>query len=285
MQALYDSLRKEDSVDFFCLITDRINNTPFPFKVDDLNILQDDLSKKIKKKYSGNKLRWACKSLYLNHLLNSGYDKVIYVDNDICFYSSPDFLFEKLKISSVLLTPHHYPTDPSKDQNWLEANYKVGLFNAGFIGVNASAKPMLEWWSECCLYNIKKSYWRGLFDDQKYLDLVPVLFENVEILNHKGCNVAGWNIINSPRSEDQNKVIVIDKKWPIVFIHYNYYTIDSILNKKDPYLFSHWTQYLNALKSFYPEYHAGLEKPSISHRLSQYFQYIRYRVAKLVDKK
>jgi hypothetical protein len=285
VQALYDSIRTHSNVDFYCLLTDRINNTPFPFKVDNLNVLEGELAQKLKKKYTGNKLRWACKSLYLDHLLSSGYDKVIYVDNDIFFHGPFDFLFDKLNTSSVLLTPHHYPTDPTRDQNWLEANYKVGLFNAGFIGVNSLAKPMLEWWGNCCLYNIKKSYWRGLFDDQKYLDLVPVLFENVEILNHKGCNIAGWNIINSQRSVSQNKEVIIDNIWPIIFIHYNYYTIKLILDKQDPHLFSYWTFYLNELKRIHPLYDPRSEKPSLSYNLSQYFQYIRYRVAKLADKK
>lgn len=284
-QALYESLKSITKADFFCLLTDRLNNTPYPFTVDNLNILESDLAKKIKGKYSGNKLRWACKSLYLNHLLCSGYDKVIYIDNDIFFYESPDFLFEKLNTSSVLLTPHFYPFDPTKDQNWLEANYRVGLFNAGFIGVNSSAKLMLDWWSKCCLYNIKKSFWRGLFDDQKYLDLVPILFENVEILNHKGCNVAGWNLIPSARSHDENKKVILDHKWPLVFIHFNYYTIESIVNKKDIFLWDHWQEYSGLLKSINPQYDVKSEKPAFSHYLSQYFQYIRYRISRAVELK
>jgi len=186
-----------------------------------LSELTDQLSNNIIKKYRGklDKLRWALKSCFLLYLLNK-HDKIVYIDNDIFFYNSPLFLFDKLSTSSILLTPHFYEANPSKRQNWLEANFRVGLFNAGFIGVNIYARPFLEWWANCCFYNVKKSFWRGLFDDQKYLDLVPVLFNDVEILKHPGCNLAGWNYKNYHFHRLNTSDILIDEFYPIVFIHF-----------------------------------------------------------------
>jgi hypothetical protein len=140
-----------------------------------------------------DKLRWALKPILLKYLLESKFGKVIYVDNDIFFFSSPFSLFDQLNSSNILLTPHYYLANPKKNQNWLEANLRVGLYNAGFIGVNKNALGMLNWWKECCEFNVKKSFWRGLFDDQKYLDLVPIIFDNVYIVKNTGCNLAGWN--------------------------------------------------------------------------------------------
>jgi hypothetical protein len=116
-------------------------------------------------KYSSNKdnIRWSLKPIVMEHLLQI-YDKVVYVDNDICFFSSPAFIWEDLNQNDILLTPHHYPRSPEKDQNWLEANYKVGLYNAGFVAANKNAIEALQWWAGCCLYRCEKSWFRGLFD-------------------------------------------------------------------------------------------------------------------------
>lgn len=186
-----------------------------------LSELTTNLTINIVNKYRNDldKLRWALKSCFLLHLLNN-YKKVIYIDNDVCFYNSALFLFDKLTSSSILLTPHFYEANPFHRQNWLEANFRVGLFNAGFIGVNIYATPFLEWWANCCLYNVKKSYWRGLFDDQKYLDLVPILFNDVEILKHPGCNLAGWNYKNYHLHRLGNGDILINDIYSVVFIHF-----------------------------------------------------------------
>ncbi len=285
VKALFRSLEKITDADLHCLITDHSapSSNDTEFKTHTLAELKDDLSIELLKKYTGNKLRWACKSIFLRHLLSNGYDAVIYVDNDICFYTSPDFLFEQLQKQHILLTPHYYPADPKKDQNWMEANYRVGLYNGGFIGVNKKAIPALTWWAECCLYNIKKSYWRGLFDDQKYLDLIPVLYNHVEVVRHKGCNVAGWNILTSPRSIDSNGEIQLDGTWPLVFIHFNYYTIQCMVNDKDPLLKKHWDQYHSMLASINPQYNYKTEINSLSRNIREYFQYIRYRIARLFE--
>lgn len=176
-------------------------------------------SKDIVDKYSRNqdKLRWALKSILLLQLSES-YNQVIYVDNDIFFFNTPQFLFDELTKSNILLTPHFYPSSPKENQTWLEANFRIGLYNAGFIGINKNAKTALEWWRDCCLYELKKSYWRGLFDDQKFLDLLPILFDNVKIIKHRGCNLAGWN----------DYIELGDNE--VIFIHFNNYTIKKFAN-------------------------------------------------------
>ncbi len=90
-----------NQIDLFCLVTD-VNDYE-----DDTSITYNFLSqlesvgaKEVIRKYKGDKLRWALKPVFTKFLLESGYDQVMYVDNDIYFYSSPDFLFEKLLTSS-----------------------------------------------------------------------------------------------------------------------------------------------------------------------------------------
>ncbi len=204
-------------------------------------------------KYSSNKdnIRWSLKPIVMEYLLQT-YDKVVYVDNDICFFNSPAFIWDRLDENDVLLTPHHYPRNPEKDQNWLEANYKVGLYNAGFVAANKNAVEALRWWAGCCLYRCEKSWFRGLFDDQKYLDLMPIVHPNTKVMEHHGCNVAGWNVDVCKRTLDPSGSITINDKWPIVFIHFNGFSIRAILNGDDPLLKPHLDKYVDMLQLHRP---------------------------------
>lgn len=211
-----------------------------------LNNLNDEIGKEIISKYKQkDKLRWALKPVFLNFLLKK-HSKVIYVDNDIFFFNNFSFLFEKLNKKSILLTPHFYEVNPEKNQNWLEANFRVGLYNAGFIGVNRNAIPALQWWANCCFYNVKKSYTRGLFDDQKYLDLIPVLFDNIKIIKHRGCNLAGWNYKSFPSLSEKKKSILI-------FIHFAELSLIEF-SKKENQWHKQYISYCNSLKKYNPNY-------------------------------
>lgn len=205
------------------------------------------------KQYSSNKdrIRWSLKPIMMQHLLQT-YDKVVYVDNDIYFFNSPAFIWESLDENDVLLTPHHYSRNPNKGQNWLEANFKVGLYNAGFVAANKNAVDALRWWADCCLYRCEKSWFRGLFDDQKYLDLMPIVHPKTKVLEHQGCNVAGWNVEVCQRTPDVAGSITINNKWLIVFVHFNAFSIRAILNGDDPLLQPHLDEYVDLLQRHRP---------------------------------
>jgi hypothetical protein len=78
--------------------------------------------------------------------------------------------------------------------------------------------------------------------DQRYLDAFPVYFEGVRIVKHLGCNVAQWNSDFLKRKEVDGEIL-INGKWPIVFIHFSSVTIQNIQNGIDhilrPYLELH----------------------------------------------
>ena len=216
------------------------------------DLLDDAVVKQIVSKYKNktDRLRWSLKPSFLKYLLRiSGIDKVIYLDNDLFFFNDFSFLFNYLETNSFLLTPHYYDRSPYHDQNWLEANFRAGLFNAGFIGVNKNAVNSLQWWAECCLYRCKKSAFRGTFDDQKYLDLIPVMQEDAMILRHQGLNVAEWNRFLCVR-EMVNGEVLINNTWPIVFIHFNNTTIREIMDGNEPLLVPFWNSYFNVLQQY-----------------------------------
>lgn len=250
--ALADSL---PDYQLHTLIVDQkepVEKLPANVVLHDLSNLKSKISKAIINKYRKNndKLRWSLKPCFLEFLLGK-YEKVIYVDNDIYFYNSPDFLFDELNEFSVLLTPHHYQNEPLKRQNWLEAILKMGLYNAGFFAANRESFETINWWAKCCLYRCEKNAWRGLWDDQKYLDLMPVAFPGVKVLSHKGCNVAEWNKEICKRTVINGEV-KINEQYPLVFYHFNGFSIKSIVNKKNHVLKSYFDEYLIALKKHKP---------------------------------
>lgn len=282
-QALLDSASKYTDADLFCLITDVEQAiTDLPFHINILSDLQSEKANKLKNKYKDDKLRWALKSVYLRYLLEQGYDQVIYVDNDIFFYDSPDFLFERLNTANFLLTPHFYDSSPAQNQNWLEANFRVGLYNAGFIGANKNAIPILDWWANCCLYNVKKAFWRGLFDDQKYLDLVPVLFDKVEIVKHRGCNFAGWNSRTSELKRNNDNELIVQND-QLIFIHFA--TLSMLeFSKKEHLANPEYEVYVKTLKKYNPTFENTISKRE-KRNLKAYFYYLRWNIVRFFEKK
>ena len=233
-----------------------------------LNNIHSDRIEKTKQRYKKDKLRWALKPAYLLYLLSS-HNRIIYVDNDVFFYKKFEFLFHELKDSDVLLTPHFYPNSPTGNQTWLEANFRIGLYNAGFIGVNNRSKNALEWWSDCCLYAMKIAYWRGLFVDQKYLDLFPILFNNVKVLKQKGCNFAGWN----------EHLKLTEKE--ITFIHYNPFTLQKFSNGKNKYN-SMFREYELQLKRFNPKFRLKT-KLFNSFKMQNGMYYIKWKISQFIS--
>ncbi len=255
VQALRDSLLKFDSqIVLHVLVVDSSqieqSENIFFYNLPDLST--DTVVRNIISKYKKqtDRLRWSLKPSFLKYLLGQiAIEKVIYLDNDLYFFNDFSFLFSYLVNHSFILTPHYYDRSPKHDQNWLEANFRAGLFNAGFIGVNKNAVTVLQWWAECCLYRCKKSAFRGTFDDQKYLDLIPVMQEDAMILRHQGLNVAEWNRFLCIR-QMVNGEVLINNTWPIIFIHFNSTTIREIMDGNEPLLVSFWNRYFDALKKY-----------------------------------
>ena len=137
------------------------------------------------------------KPSFLKYLfLRQNVEKLVYVDPDICFYSSTDNLFAVLDQYSIVITPHC--VEPIQDDlRPSEQDYlKAGVYNLGFIAMRKSkeAIKMLDWWESRCLslgFNEVRS---GLFVDQCWINFVPCFFESVLILKDRGYNMAYWNL-------------------------------------------------------------------------------------------
>lgn len=212
------------------------------------DVANEELAKQIIKKYKrhSDKLRWSLKPVFLKYLLKKkNYNKVIYADNDIFFINGFSFLYDEINPGGMLLCPHWRCTSPQTDKNWFIVNFTDGFYNAGFVGAGNGAADALDWWAQACLFHCAKTYSKGLFDDQKYLDFIPVIFDHTQIIKHRGCNVAYWNMIENKRNQIDDKV-KINGQWDIVFIHFTRDLIRSIKNNEDALLLPFLKKYNTA---------------------------------------
>lgn len=191
---------------FFVLLVDRndghVDPATEPFELleaEDIDRLPDIPSFLFK--YTLLEANTAIKPYFLEHLFDHHptIEGLVYFDPDILITGSLDELAGLLDRHQVVLTPHL--TAPIEDQAHPDelAILQAGSYNLGFVALRRGevSAGLLRWWQERlwdqCVVRID----RGLFVDQKWMDLVPGLFGAggaVHIQTHPGWNVAYWNL-------------------------------------------------------------------------------------------
>jgi hypothetical protein len=217
------------------------------------DIAQEPSAAQIVGKYAEDKdkLRWCLKPVFMHYLLRKNLvDSVLYVDNDIYFFDNFLPLFDYVGKHELWLTPHWRCMNPFIDPHVFKDNFTDGMFNAGFVGASKAGLHILEWWSMVNSYRCEKNRAEGFWDDQRYLDMLPIRFPGVGIVRHMGCNVAVWNKRDCTRVLVSNKLL-IQGEFPIVFIHFTKDTMDDIAMSKyggDPLLMPYLSEYNGSIQ-------------------------------------
>ncbi|MBS1609865.1 MAG: hypothetical protein JSS70_14115 [Bacteroidetes bacterium] len=209
------------------------------------------LVKALYKKYAHinlDEFRWSLKPVFSSYLLLSGYDKIIYVDCDMFFVNDYNFLFDELDNNDIILTPHWNSTNPLDNPHAFLSNFTSGMFSAGFFGVTKNGLNAMTWWANACHFMMGEHIENGVNDDQRYLDLFPVLFEKMKIIRHRGCNIGSWNYEESKRVL-LNGQVFINEKYPVIFIHFDEMLVSTILKGHDQLLLPYLDQYSLAFES------------------------------------
>ncbi|MCS7299818.1 MAG: glycosyl transferase [Spirochaetia bacterium] len=174
-------------------------------------------------KYSLLEMCTAVKPYVFLHLFQNDPSAVLYFDPDIVVFSRLDDLIEYFNEFSILLTPHQ--TEPETihdaiiDNEICSLNY--GIFNLGFIGVknDSEGKKFAHWWADrldrFCYAELNK----GLWVDQKWINLVPCFFEKIKIIRSPRFNVAPWNLTTRKLYGNFEKGFFVDDK-PLGFYHF-----------------------------------------------------------------
>ncbi len=130
---------------------------------------------------------------------------------------------EALESANVALTPHLTgPIEDDKRPSEIDI-LRTGAYNLGFLGARRShqTQAFLEWWRQKLYDHCVVDLPRGLFVDQKWIDLVPGMFEGVSIIRDAGYNVAYWNLALRVLSHSESGYEVDGS--PLAFFHFSGY--------------------------------------------------------------
>lgn len=140
-------------------------------------------------------------------------DIITYLDADLFFFSDPSPIYRELNSGSVLIVGHRF----SPRLKHLEV---YGIYNVALLSFRRDemALDCLHWWRSRCLEWCYDRLEDGRFGDQKYLDDWPARFPGVVVVQHKGADLALWNLENHSLSLHNGQVTVYSQ--PLVFFHF-----------------------------------------------------------------
>lgn len=230
---LAESMKKSNhDTDFIIFIADGISDELQIFANENELKIRDALKIDNKKfmemafYYEVTEYCTSIKPFIFNQLINDGYELISYIDPDIYVYQNLyDSIYANLETHNMILTPHICtPINDNKIPS--EADHlKTGTYNLGFISLKATdeSSKFIKWWMNKCENKCFNDPIKGLFVDQKWINLVPGMFDGVYISKHLGLNVAYWNFHEREMVEGK-----INNKFPLVFFHFSGITLDEI---------------------------------------------------------
>lgn len=166
----------------------------------------------------------AVKGQALVNFLESGSEKVVYLDPDTVVYDSLNELEYMMDVHDIILTPHQ--TIPEKSKEDIIDNeicsLKHGIYNFGFYAVSNSKNGLefARWWRDRLLHFCFDDIPNGLFTDQRWGDLVPAMFEGVHVLKDPGYNVSTWNLSNRFVTKNEDGKYLVNNV-PLKFYHFS----------------------------------------------------------------
>lgn len=145
----------------------------------------------------------------------------IFLDPDIWVFS-PLAEVESNTQFNIAVTPHHLVDEatPEGTKDNVYRTLQCGIFNLGFIALRRShvTADFLQWWDSRLKMYCYVDFARGLFVDQKWIDLAMSFFD-LHVVRHPGYNVANWNISHRHIEKRPDRLYVNGE--PLRFIHFS----------------------------------------------------------------
>lgn len=230
-----ESFLQHNKGEVYVLLVDKVdgyfNPSEEKFTLIELNELKDNIPdfEKFCFKYNILELNTAVKPYFLEFLFKKfSPEKLAYFDPDIMITAGLEQVSSILDKYSFVLTPHL--TAPIEDEfkpGELEI-LQAGTYNLGFIALSRNEKvdSFVCWWQRRLQNQCVMAFEKGLFVDQKWVDLLPGFFDDVFILREPGYNVAYWNYHCRDVRKDGDKVLVNGK--PSYFFHFSGFDPENI---------------------------------------------------------
>src|SRR6266576_1000294 len=132
-------------------------------------------------RYTLLELSTAVKPWMFAHLFARGYDRVVYIDPDVVIYSPLIEIDEASPETFLILPPHLTGFIPGDEHPSERTILQAGTYNLGFLVVlrQPPLERFLAWWQEKLEFQCVVDTERGLFVDQKWMELTPGLVAGV----------------------------------------------------------------------------------------------------------
>jgi hypothetical protein len=197
-RVLARSLREHHpEIPFFVLLADgverRFDPVHEPYELIALGDLGLDDEAGLCFRYEQQPLSYAMTPHLIDHLLDEGFDRVVFIKQESLVLDRLDPLLAALETASVVLTPHLL--EPATAAHELRILLS-GVFNGGIVGVGATpdGRAFLRWWGDRVRYHCVHDVAGGLHFEQRWLDLAPGRFTGVHVLRDPTINVGHWNL-------------------------------------------------------------------------------------------
>lgn len=215
-RVLAESCRRlHPELPFFLLLADEVEGcfdpAAEPFRMVPLAALELPHPEGFRFRHAPQELSYATTPFLLGHLLERGFERVLFLKQESLVVGDLTPLFARLEGRSILLTPHLLAPLAGADAAERELGILLsGIFNAGVIGVSArpEARRCLAWWGERIAADCHQAVGEGRHFEQRWLDLVPGCFEAVGIDRDPGSNVGHWNLPERRVEVDGDRVKV-----------------------------------------------------------------------------
>lgn len=201
-RVLADSFRRQHSdVPFYVLLADEVDGYFDPAKESFGLLRLDDLCipdlPRFRFHYTQQELTYAATPYLLEHLLEQGFARAAFLKQESLVLGDLSPVLELMKGNSIVLTPHLLAPLGGEGGGARELNIlQSGVYNVGFLGVSdrPAARAFLSWWQERLYEHCRHNVPHGMHFEQRWLDLVPALFEDVHVVRDPSFNVGHWNL-------------------------------------------------------------------------------------------
>lgn len=194
----------------------------------------------------------ACKAQLLLHLLETHQktNYLIFLDSDTKVFGPFNELSEYLKLNEIIFSPHFIRFNRKKPFTHLGTVHRSGIFNTGYLALKRGheSDKFLQWWAKILLKHCYKDPQQGLWNEQKWLDLAPGLF-NYYVQTDPGYNVGPWNFHERLLTVDDNGQYLANGK-PLRLFHFSG-VYSNYFNSKMKQTDHNQKSLINALKKQY----------------------------------
>lgn len=157
-------------------------------------------------------------------------DLYVYLDPDVYVYDNLEHVFLEMGDSSIGLVPHIlWPEETAVGVRLTEMSVlRHGVYNLGHLFVRGDkvGKEFAAWWRARLDEHCFDDPAVGLFTDQRWIDLVPAIFENVHVLREPIYDVASWNLFGRNITHIQDEKDKSKKRYfvngrPLITYHFS----------------------------------------------------------------